>query len=266
MGLLSFMRGAEVEVAAEAAPGEAEFSRAHAAAAAGEIPAQRALGELYRERAQYREAMEWYLCAARQGDAVALYRLGEMYEEGQGELPNMAQALRCYTEAAQRGHAGAQYAAARCWARGQGCERDDAMAVAWFEEAAQRGHAGAQHHLGVAYRRGLGVVQDLEVALRWFRRAAEQGHARAQRELALLNAEPGAWRSDVEAYMWARLAARSDPTAEGLRLSAASRLDERQIVEAERLADAWLASRARSTPGALAGSLMSASQRMAAMF
>ena len=66
--------------------------------------------------------------------------------------------------------------------------------------------------------------------------------------------------------MWARLAARSDPTAEGLRLSAASRLDQRQIVEAERLADAWLASRARSAPGAVALASMSASQRMAAMF
>jgi len=234
--------------------------RVRAAAMAGEIPAQRALGDLHLERAEYREALDWYGRAARQGDASAAYRLGEMAEEGQGELPCQARALHYFTVAAQLGHAAAQYAVARCYARGHGCERDDALAVAWFDEAAARGHAGAQYHLGVAFRRGLGVSADLEVALRWFRRAAEQGHARAQRELALLNAEPGAWRSDVEAYMWARLAARSDPSAEGLRLSAASRMGERQIAEAERMAEAWLAARARCA----AATAPSASQRMAA--
>ena len=63
--------------------------------------------------------------ASEQGDAKAQFRLGEMYENGEG------------------------------------VEKDYREAVKWYTKAAQQGLASAQNNLGGMYRNGYGVVQRL---------------------------------------------------------------------------------------------------------
>ncbi|KAF9343093.1 hypothetical protein BGX26_006274, partial [Mortierella sp. AD094] len=61
------------------------------------------------ERSLTSKAMEWYLKAANQGNAVALNNLGEMYQYGKGVPQDYSKAMEWYLKAAKQGHASAQY-------------------------------------------------------------------------------------------------------------------------------------------------------------
>ena len=76
---------------------------------------------------------------AEQGDAVAQYNLGLMYDFGDGVPEN------------------------------------DAEAVNWYRLAAEQGHADAQYDLGFMYDVGLGVPEDYAEAVKWYRLAADTG-------------------------------------------------------------------------------------------
>ncbi|WP_406569303.1 tetratricopeptide repeat protein, partial [Aeromonas veronii] len=67
--------------------------------------------------------MAWYRKAAEQGDAMAQFNLGAMYEQGKGVA------------------------------------QDDKQAVAWYRKAAEQGYAMAQSNLGGMYNTGSGVAQ-----------------------------------------------------------------------------------------------------------
>ena len=56
----------------------------------------------------YAEAVKWYRLAAEQGDAVAQYNLGVMYDNGQGVPQDYAEAVKWYRLAAEQGYAHAQ--------------------------------------------------------------------------------------------------------------------------------------------------------------
>jgi len=78
---------------------------------------QTKMGNFYRKKTNYAEAIRWYRMAAEQGYAPAQNNLAAMYEQGLG-LP-----------------------------------QNDASAAKWFRLAAERGNAKAQHSLGIMYSR-----------------------------------------------------------------------------------------------------------------
>ena len=59
------------------------------------------------------EAMAWYDEGARQGDAKALFKLGEAYERGRGVAADPVQALSWYTLAEEQGYERASERVAR---------------------------------------------------------------------------------------------------------------------------------------------------------
>ena len=56
------------------------------------------------------EAVRWYRRAAEQGDVLAQYNLGWMYENGRGVGRDRVEAVRWYRLAAEQGDADAQRA------------------------------------------------------------------------------------------------------------------------------------------------------------
>lgn len=76
---------------------------------------------------------------ADQGDAVAQLKLGVLYQNGWGGLPQHYQ-----------------------------------LAVKWWRKAAEQGDAKAQKNLGNMYRAGEGVPQDYVLAHKWYNLAAAQ--------------------------------------------------------------------------------------------
>ena len=54
------------------------------------------------------EAAKWYRKAAEQGHSEALFRLGELYENGRGVAQSLVEAEKCYRKAAEQGSFGAR--------------------------------------------------------------------------------------------------------------------------------------------------------------
>lgn len=88
------------------------------AAAHGEPFLQCWLGDFYRMSGRNEEALHWYGQAAGQDDKEGLFKLGTMYEEGNGVPRDIDAAAFWYRKAAGRGHAEAQ------WQLGQLYEHD----------------------------------------------------------------------------------------------------------------------------------------------
>lgn len=90
--------------------------------------------------------------AAERGDAEAQFRLGVMYQWGEGAVPNLARAAE------------------------------------WYRRAAEQGLAKAQNNLGLLYAQGQGVPQDYVAAYMWFTLAAPLSgdNSKAKRNLQLL--------------------------------------------------------------------------------
>ena len=90
---------------------------------------------------------------------------------------------------------------------GKGVQRDEHTACNWFEKSAMQGYLKAQYILGVCYARGIGVRKDY-----------------------------------VMSYTWLSLASISgDDFVEKVFTKVKSKVQEGDVLEANRLADEWRA-------------------------
>jgi TPR repeat protein len=129
-------------------------------------------------------------------DGLTAYRSGDY-----------AKAIELWRPLAEKGDAVAQYRLGDMYADGKGVARDDATAMMWFERSAKQGNADAQYNVGASYAEGLGVAKNVEEAAKWFGRAADQGMPFAQINLGLLYAAGrGVPQSNVQAMKWLGLA------------------------------------------------------------
>ena len=155
-----------------------------------------------------REAVKWYRLAAEQGHATAQNNLGVMYDTGEGVTKNDREAVKWYKLAAEQGHAKAQNNLGWMYRNGEGVPKNDREAVKWYRLAAEQGHATAQYNLALMYHNGEGVPKNDREAVKWVRLAAEQGDADAQYNLGGMYANgEGVPKNDREAVKWVRLAA-----------------------------------------------------------
>ena len=206
-------------------------------------------------RKDYVTAANEYRPLAERGDAEAQYRIGRMYEFGNGYAQDKAQGIAWVRKAAAQGHVDAEQELGVVYATGDGIPQDDAQAVAWFRKAAEHGDAVAQYNLGLLYAKGQGVTKDYAEAVAWWRKAAIQGNADAQFKLAVVyhNGE-GAAKDDVAALANATLAARNgDKENIDYRDEIASPLTTEQKRKASALADAWKVG--QPPPGSAAASV-----------
>jgi len=132
------------------------------------------------ERSDFELAMREWLPLAKAGDAEAQYRIGRLFDRGEGVEVNYEEAFAWNRKAANQGHIVAMYNLGVFYREGEGTFQDYAQSAAWFRKAAERGHREAQSSLGMAYYDGSGLSQDTEKAFRWFHRAAAQGDKGAQ--------------------------------------------------------------------------------------
>ena len=189
----------------------------------------------------YVTAANEYRPLAERGDAEAQYRIGRMYEFGNGYPQDKAQGIAWIRKAAAQGHADAEQELGVVYATGDGVTQDDVQAVAWFRKAAEHGDATAQYNLGLLYAKGQGVTKDYAQSVDWWRKAAAQGNVDAQFKLAVVyhNGE-GAPKDEGAALANATLAARDgDKENVDYRDEIATPLTPEQKRKASALADAW---------------------------
>ena len=135
-------------------------------------------------------AVEKLETMAREGNADAMYLLGEFY--GREDLSSMDQqeserwylmAANTYRAAAETGDSEAQFRLGLCYANGHGVTKSEEEAFGLYKLAAESGHHKAQFSLGSCYMHGEGIEADAEEGIRWYKLAADQGDAIAHTAL-----------------------------------------------------------------------------------
>ena len=220
-------------------------------------------------RKDYAAAIREYRPLAERGNAEAQYRIGRMYEFGQGYPQDKAQGIAWIRKAAAQNHADAQQELGVIYATGDGVKQDDVQAVAWFRKAATQGEPTAQYNLGLLYAKGQGIEKDYAQAIAWWRKSAAQGNADAQFKLGVVyHTGQGVAKDGVLALANATIAARGgDKENVEYRNEIAKELTPEQRRSAQVLADAWKvgqpmpgsAAAQGSAPGSAAGATAAAS-------
>ena len=160
----------------------------------GDPLAEYGLGKLYETGgpgvpADPGRAAGYYSKAADKDIAAAKNNLALMHSQGRGVKQDSERAAKLWHEAAQDGHIHAQYNLGLAYYRGEGVSRDEAVSGAWFLRAAEGGLAEAQFAVGEMHRLGVGLPKDEGVALTWFKRAREQGYVAASEQANRLIAQ-----------------------------------------------------------------------------
>ena len=89
---------------------------------------------------------------ANAGNPIALTILGLRALDGTNGAPvNLPDGVKFLTQAAEKGQAVAQYRLGTLYERGQGIPADAAKAAHWYEMAANQGNRKAMHNLAVSY-------------------------------------------------------------------------------------------------------------------
>ena len=182
---------------------------------------------------------------AEQGDPVAQYRLGGIYERGDGVPRSFREAVTWYKKSADQGYSVAQNDLGFLYQEGRGVQQNYKLAMEWYRKAAVQGNALAQLNLGWMYDRGMGVQSDDSEAIKWYKMSAGRGHARAQLNLGIIYWRgEGAKKDLVESYKWLSLVNRSQDGAAIHRaivaLSAVERsMTEEEIIKGDALVQEW---------------------------
>ncbi len=150
-------------------------------------------------------AQKWYGLAAEQGQVVAQYLLGNLYQLGRLSVqPDYAEAKKWYSSA-QSSYAPAAVALAFIY---DTVDDDYQHAFLGYQKAAEKHDPIGEFNLGLMYEKGKGLPADFLKAKEWYEAAAQQGHRQAMVQLAGLyfNGLVGA-RDDEKAYEWYQKAA-----------------------------------------------------------
>jgi len=179
-----------------------------------------------------------------QGNAVAQFAVGLMYEIGQSVPQDYAEAMKWFRKAADQGNVDGQIGVGALYFDGHGVSQNYAEAMKWYRKAADQGDSFAQLKVGVMYEKGQSVPQDYAEAVRWYRKAADQGDTRAEFMVGFSYIRGKGVPTDfVQAHMWLSLVAASDgenqQVAAQQRDALATMMSRAQIAEAERLTREW---------------------------
>ncbi|HYA16317.1 MAG TPA: tetratricopeptide repeat protein, partial [Bryobacteraceae bacterium] len=212
----------------------------------GSALADLAAGQEALKSGDYARALGEFLPLAKQGNAVAQFKLGLMYSEGKGVPQDDEEAVQWYRRAAAQRNASAEGNLGGMYTEGRGVSKDDKEAMRWFRLAAEQNDdpdasAAAQGNLGVMYKNGQGTQRDDEEAVRWFRLGADHGNPHAQFCLGSSYYDgEGVPQDYVRAYMWFNLAAASgDAKGTEWRAIVTAKMTPDQIAEAQHLAREW---------------------------
>lgn len=176
-------------------------------------------------------AVDPMIAAAEAGDPVAQFQLAmSRLREGDADI-----GVAYLRQAAENGLPQAQYRLGKMYETGQGVRADIEEARRWTERAANAGHRKAMHNLGILYAEGRGAAQDFETAAHWFEQAALIGATDSQYNLAVLYEQGlGVPTSLTDAYTWFAIAARSGDVDAGQRAQAlAPRLSTEEVAAAD---------------------------------
>lgn len=133
---------------------------------------------------QFSVARPLFIEVAKNGDAIAEFRLGTMFAKGQGVPQDFALAAEWLAKSAARGYAPAQNSLGVRYEKGQGVPQNIPRAAVLYREAAEQRFGLAQANLADLHAKGLGVAEDKVLAAVWWTLAVANGETQAKTKLA----------------------------------------------------------------------------------
>jgi len=110
------------------------------------------------EKRDFETARTYLEKPAEDGDALAQFHMGAMYQAGLGGERSEQKALRYYQASAEKGNRDAEFAMGYFYQKGKGwLEQNPDNAVAWYNKSAQQGSIAAQYNLAMMYATGEAV-------------------------------------------------------------------------------------------------------------
>ena len=152
------------------------------AAEEGNAMAMYNIGKMYQEDAGTL-AVQWYEKAAENGLPKAMNQLAQMYYIGTIVPQDLQKTVEYYEMSAQHDDTKAMYNLASLYQSGVGVEKDIRTAMLWLIKAARQGDADSMYQLGTLFENGTVIQQDIEKALYWYQTASEKGHQKAPQKL-----------------------------------------------------------------------------------
>lgn len=148
-------------------------------ALAGDPQAKYRIGLMYEHGegvvSNFRVALEWYASAANDGEPEALHNLAWIYISGDAGEENQVEGYRLLRKNAENGFAASQSDLGHLLLRGDIVSDDRNEAIHFLSSAAEQGIPGAQNTIGAMHLEGKEVVKDSTRALHFFQQAANQG-------------------------------------------------------------------------------------------
>jgi uncharacterized caspase-like protein len=135
------------------------------------------------------DALPFYRQAADAGDKNAMFRIGLIYENGNGVNEDKAEAMRWYRKAADAGDKSSMFRIGLMYGNGWGVKRNYDEAVRWYRKAADAGDARAMFQVGQSYEKGMGVAKNKAEAIAWYERCAAAGDVIGKEALRRLSVE-----------------------------------------------------------------------------
>jgi len=126
---------------------------------------------------------------AKQGNAEAQFKVGEMYETGLGVDKDKREAKYWITRSANQNHEAARFKLLYWDMEKRGLNSENKIKVEELNIKAKQGNAQAQYYLGKMYANGVGIQKNPDVAIDWLNKAALVGVLEAELELASLMEE-----------------------------------------------------------------------------
>jgi len=169
---------------------------------------------------------------AEQGNPEAQYKVGEMYEMGNGVQKDLPTALRWFEKAAAQKHKKAGYKLLYLDIKSNGLNDYSKTQLGVLRQESASGNPDAQYYLGKMYATGVGVPKSLNNALTWLNKATFNGVAEAEHEAITVEEELARHREKTAKKRAAALEASKNKKAE----EDAAKKKKQQQAEKERLA------------------------------
>ncbi len=151
------------------------------------VPAAIALGFVYDTvNDNYQRALDSYQIAIKQGDAIAQFNAGLIYEKGKGVPVNTEKARELYLLAAEHGHVQAMVELAGLYFSGAMGQRNEKEALHWYQKAAASKDREALYYLGLLSETGVALPLDYKAAQQYYQASASRGDEQAMLALARL--------------------------------------------------------------------------------
>jgi TPR repeat protein len=135
------------------------------------------------------DALRIWRPLAEGGDGRAAFKVGLLYDLGEGVGPDAATAYMWYRRAAETGYVLGEFNLAVMLDSGTGVTRNLDEAALWYSRAAAHGYARAEYNLAQLYENGEGAPRNLDVAASWYAAAERHGLSAAARRLERIREE-----------------------------------------------------------------------------